>query len=334
MFKSLSVSAAIIISSLLLIACSTKATPPATAASPVVEESTPQPELTAALILIEEPTRPPEPTAVPSVTAEPTAILELTPSGPFLDSGEEFVITNDRSNSWESSLIFTAGIVEPDREYYQYYTGIGRNWPEDVGIGVTTSSDGVTWERASGVPPFTAEGIEFAVETILGSSALRQNDGPWVLYFYSIGTPDNPQQGASWIGRATSDNPFGPFVADAEPVLLPGGEGSWDSERVLEPSVLQTQDGWVMLYVSEQTSISERKMFGIGYAHSQDGLHWERGSTEPLVSTAEKSWNWLYTISVREINGLLHAYYSGQPSRAPATTNVYTLTQIGDLFPE
>ena len=271
-----------------------------------------------------------------------------------------------------------------------------------------TSSDGIQWERTSDVPVLTADGIAFAAQTILGSSVIVLDDGTWALYFYSIGTPDDPAQGASWIGRATADNPFGPFIADAEPVLLPGSEGAWDSftvknpnvimdgdgyrmyydgsdddpevsgfesigvafsedgivwtkyddpetsdpafvesdpiftssgdeddwdaERALEPNVVQTLDGWVMFYVSDRTVLGRRE-FGIGYALSEDGITWERGNPEPLVSTGEKFWNWLYTVSVLEIDGAIHAYYSGRPNRSPATTNVYVLTQIGELFP-
>jgi predicted GH43/DUF377 family glycosyl hydrolase len=397
MFKSFNLAAVIIISSLLLVACGASAGPSATTAPPEIEEPPAQPEPTIAPTATEEPT--------PQL--EPTATLEPTPSTPFLDSGQEFVFAPTSSNNWESLMIFTAGAVAAEDKYYLYYTGISRNWPEDVGIGVATSSDGVLWERTSDVPVLTSEGIEFAVQTILGSSALVQDDGTWVLYFYSIGTPDNPQQGASWIGRATADNPYGPFIADAEPVLLPGIEGAWDSftvndphviqvgdgywmyydgsdddpevtgfesiglafsedgivwtkyddpetddpafaesdpifspneeesawdaERVQEPNVVQTQDGWVMLYVSDRSNNIGRKVFGIGYALSQDGIHWERGSTEPLASTAEKFW--LFTISILEFDDTIHAYYSARPERSPATTNVYTLTQIGDLFP-
>jgi hypothetical protein len=43
---------------------------------------------------------------------------------------------------------------------------------------------------------------------------------------------------------------------------------------------------------------------------------------------------WLYTVSALEIDGVVRAYYSGRPSGSPATTNVYTLTQIEGLFLE
>jgi len=96
-------------------------------------------------------------------------------------------------------------------------------------------------------------------------------------------------------------------------------------------NVVKTDDGWVMVYISDRR-INGQKVFGIGYALSQDGIHWERGSTQPLISTAEKNWHWLFTISVLEIDGNVHVYYSGRPDRAPATTNIYTLIQTGDLF--
>lgn len=383
MFKSFKTMSVILLSTALLISCSPAAAPTPTAAPSATEEPTAQPT--------------------------PSATLEPTPSGPFLDSESDFVFAPESANSWEAIMIFSAGALATEGDYYLYYTGIGRNWPESVGIGVASSSDGLNWERASDQPVLSAEGIDFAVQTILGSSALLQDDGTWVLYFYSIGTPDSDEQGASWIGRASADNPFGPFVADAEPVLVTGSEGAWDSfavknphviqgedgywmyydgsddnpevsgfesiglafsedginwtkyddpatsetayaesdpifrssededawdgERVLEPNVIQTEDGWLMVYVSDQTSISGRKVFGIGYALSQDGIDWQRGSPDALLSSDEKGWHWLYTVSILEVEGTIQAYYSGRPSRSPITTNIYTLTQIGDLFP-
>ena len=157
------------------------------------------------------------------------------------------------------------------------------------------------------------------------------NENPEDSGFESIGLAFS-EDGIAWAkydDPETNDLAF----AKSDPIFTPSAdEDAWDGERVLESNVVQTEDGWVMLYVSERSSISRGKVFGIGYALSQDGIHWERGSTEPLVSTAEKFWNWLYTVSVTEIDGTIHVYYSGRPKGSPATTNVYTLTQIDDLF--
>ena len=213
----------------------------------------------------------------------------------------------------------------------------------------------------------------------MGSSSLVQVDGSWVLYFYSVGTPDHDAQGASWIGRATANNPFGPFIADAEPVLRPGSQGAWDSfsvndphvlqvdegywmyfdgaaddpetggfesiglafsedgiswtkfddpttsepafaesdpifgpsadeaawdgERVQEPNVVQTDEGWVMFYVSDRGRRLGRRVFGIGYALSTDGIHWERAGAGPLVATGQRSMYWLFTVSAAIVDG-------------------------------
>ena len=49
-------------------------------------------------------------------------------------------------------MLFTAGAVTTEDEYYLYYTSISRNWPEGIGIGVATSSDGIHWEQGSNEP--------------------------------------------------------------------------------------------------------------------------------------------------------------------------------------
>lgn len=407
------VSAALMLSSFFWAACSPVADPAPTETA-VLMSSTPTQAATATA----EPTARPDPTSSPTHTPtstelpteapEPTATFVPLSAGPFLDSGEQSIFGPDVDHTWESLMIFTAGLVEADDVYYQYYTGLGARWPEQVGIGVATSSDGITWSRAVERPVLTADGIPFAVQTILGSSALVMEDGTWVLYFYSIGTPDHDVQGASWIGRATADNPFGPFTADAEPVLLPGPQGAWDAfsvndphviqvqeaywmyydgaaedpeeggresiglafsldgiswskhnvpdtadaafaesdpvftassdeaawdaERVGEPNVIQTEDGWLMFYVSDRGRHLGRQTFGLGYAVSQDGVAWTRGNLDPLISTSDKSWFWLFTVSALEIDGAAYVYYSARPDRNPATVNVYMFIQNGELF--
>jgi mannose-6-phosphate isomerase-like protein (cupin superfamily) len=88
------------------------------------------------------------------------------------------------------------------------------------------------------------------------------------MYFHRV---SNSSPGV--IGRATAPGPAGPWQADLEPVLLPGGEGTWDAAGLEWPSVQTTPDGLVMYYSGRPTSLGHRM---IGRATSQDGIVWEK----------------------------------------------------------
>ena len=132
----------VFISCLMLFSCSNDVSLEPTDSPPEIEQPVLEPEPTTAPAATEESTLEPEPTTAPIATEEstpvpePTATVEPTPSGPFQDSGSEFVFAPTDDSPWESVFIFTAGVVEAEGEYYLYYTGIGRDWPENVGIGV------------------------------------------------------------------------------------------------------------------------------------------------------------------------------------------------------
>ena len=153
----------------LLAACSPASSPTATHA-PAVASATSALDPTAISTATNAPTALPEPTDMPTATqapaptSEPTAPFVPLPNGPFSDSGDAFVLGPFADNDWETQMIFTAGVVAYEGLYYQYYTGIGANWPQRVGMSVATSNDGLTWERTADVPLLTAEGIGFAVQ--------------------------------------------------------------------------------------------------------------------------------------------------------------------------
>ena len=82
--------------------------------------------------------------------------------------------------------------------------------------------------------------------------------------------------------------PYTPFFtrfAD-NPVLNPGASGSFDSVGVLLPSVVRTDDGWVMWYAGTQDVD-----YTVGVAASMDGTHWVRRHTSVLPPDfTEGSW--------------------------------------------
>jgi hypothetical protein len=116
----------------------------------------------------------------------------------------------------------------------------------------------------------------------MASSAMVADDSTWVIYFYTDGAANTSQV----IGRATAPGPQGPWTADPEPVLQPGGPGAWDDIQVTRPSVVRTKTGYVMYY----EGLGDLHDFMVGMASSTDGVHWTKyndpsTTTQPFVES-------------------------------------------------
>jgi predicted GH43/DUF377 family glycosyl hydrolase len=111
--------------------------------------------------------------------------------------------------------------------------------------------------------------VPFAETAALASSALVEDDGTWVIYFYTWNTREEPPP-VSEIGRATAHNPLGPWTVDSEPVLR-GNKTGWEGIHVDAPSVVKTEDGYLMYYSGFNSATS-----AIGMATSDDGIHWTK----------------------------------------------------------
>jgi predicted GH43/DUF377 family glycosyl hydrolase len=144
-----------------------------------------------------------------------------------------------------------------------------------------TSADGVEWRPAGGGPVLRSEQVPWAHETFTTSfltSGYRAEDRTWTAYGYTFEGP--AAEGTIW--RATARGLDGPWRVDRAPVLEPGPEGSWDSVRVAEPSVVLTDEGLQLFY----TGFDEEGVGRIGMATSTDGITWTKRD-EPVFEGAE-----------------------------------------------
>ena len=137
------------------------------------------------------------------------------------------------------------GVVFHDGMFHMFQNAFN-GWPAESFVYHSISEDGIIWERASSIFVFDVSDVPYAGFTALVTSALVEDDGTLVIYYYTLDNSASPWEGA--IGRATAEDPNGPWTADPEPVLTAGREGSWDSFHVAHPSVIRTEDGYVMYY--------------------------------------------------------------------------------------
>jgi hypothetical protein len=239
--------------------------------------------------------------ALPTLGQDTETLFQLYSDDPVISHSPTF-------DDWDGRYTDPGAAFYHDGQFHMFRNGF-RGWPASVQIGYLTSPDGLTWTEASEDPVLMTDDVAFAEVAALASSALVESDGTWVLYFY---TWNKGRLASGAIGRATADNPLGPWTVHPEPVLIPGSSGGWDSLRVTAPSVLPTDDGYVMYYggANEDT-------MGVGMATSADGVTWTKYD-DPATTEAPFAESDPVLVSNRE------GYDFHQP-RVESTENGYVM---------
>ena len=200
------------------------------------------------------------------------------------DAQPELVIDIDNAavrhgETWDNQYTDSGAVMYHDDQFHMFRNGfIG--WPAAVQIAYTTSEDGVTWEKQGDDPVLRTDDIEYAGIAALASSALVEEDGTWVLYFYTWPRP-GASDGIGGIGRATAPAPEGPWTPADDLVLYPGDQNDWDNNQLISPSVLKTDDGYVMYY----HSLDLNGVTHIGMATSEDGIKWAKYDDSTTTET-------------------------------------------------
>lgn len=214
---------------------------------------------------------------------------------------EKIAVPHGESGEWDGTYTDPGTVIFHDGQFHMFRNGF-QAWPASVEIGYLTSDDGINWTEVMPDPVFYTADAPFNVEAALASSALVEDDGTWVLYFYlwphQFGSTDPGS-----IARATAPAPEGPWTMDTEISLGPGSTGEWDSQSVGAPSVVKTADGYMMFY-SGGMLVDSGIVSGIGLATSTDGITWTKyddpatteapyAESDPvfLPSTEEGAWD-------------------------------------------
>lgn len=266
--------------------------------------ATPTPDLTPSPTNTTEPTASPTPNPVlSSETPTPTHLPNAIPTDQLETSLFHFYEGNpvlQRSNNpeWDNQFIDPGGMVYHEGMFHMFFNGIN-GFPAPVGVGYATSPDGYHWTRQTNEPVLSANALKetnFTGSNLFVTSALVEPDGVWVLYFYTLGA--GGFMGPGEIGRATAPAPAGPWTLDPDPVLKPGPSGSWDEVQVSGPSVLKTEDGYLMYY----DAFGNNNTSMIGMATSSDGVQWNKyndpassdpafAESDPVLRVSAEGWD-------------------------------------------
>ena len=219
---------------------------------------------TAAPTPTERPTPPPTPSPVPELG------IDLVSDGPVL-------VGSDLEAGDHYNATLPAAYSVADGVHHAYVVGFG-DAPGDQQVFHLTSADGLGW-TLDGNDPFADLGLEASPPGPIPGSVI-QVDGEWVMYLWAVPVP---QIEGAQIYRATAPGPGGPWTADPEPVLAVGDPGEVDDGGLDFPAVVETDDGFVMLYGANGGDHPNEAR--ILLARSDDGVTWEKAGRvlEPEV---------------------------------------------------
>lgn len=228
----------ILLVTLILAACSSKT-------STLAQTSTPQ----------HLPTTPP--------TATPKALQFEKPN--FIFQGDHPavpIIRHNPSPEIDNLYINPGAVLFHGGKFHMFFNSF-TGWPGVIKVGYATSEDGYHWQMFQEAPVFTTNQIPYGKGQADVSVVRVMDDGIWVMYFHTISEGQ--------IGRATAASPLGPWLVDADPILVPGPEGAWDHAWLGWPNLVQDGNEFRMYYGAKAGGD-----FSIGMATSTDGIHWSK----------------------------------------------------------
>ncbi len=212
-----------------------------------------------------------------------------------LYSDQPVIPHSDKTSDWDYQYTDPGAVIYHDGKFHMFRNGFN-GWPASVQIGYETSDDGLNWTEVTPDPVMLTRDVRYAKVAALASDVVVQDDGTWVMYFYTWNTSSGIAADGA-IGRATAKEPTGPWTPDAAPVLNPGTEGAWDELRVSSPRVVKTDTGYIMYYSGSPKS--NGLYTRIGMATSTDGITWTKyddpattdtlyAESDPILETGNK----------------------------------------------
>lgn len=256
--------AALLALTIVLAACDT-ASP-----STIGSTTTPSVNLTATSLRTEPGGASDDPT---TTTVIQTTTTEPEPASPFV--GSDAVVLGPNGDGWNDNFVVPGPVIEDDGVLYMFYVGHTFTSPnlERGRVGVATSADGLDWAVLNPDPLFDGSDLDWTDAAVYPSSGMVMDDGTWVLWFSTV--PRGFSLRAGKIGRATAPGPDGPWTLDPDPILGPGGEGTWYEKGVGHPSVVFVDGEYRMYFDGHVDDLDSTADRAISFMTSDDAVAWE-----------------------------------------------------------
>lgn len=212
--------------------------------------------------------------------------------------------------SFDSSFVKDPFVMLEGGIYRMWYVGAASDQVRHVGY--ATSTDGVNWTKSLSNPVLSpGSGAAWDDSSINGFSVVKEATG-YAMYYSGGGGDDRA------VGRATSTDGLNWTKYTGNPVFDIVAPGGWD-DAIDGCFVLKDGADYRMWY---QGADSNSSTFAIGYAHSVDGLVWQKETSAVLDKGAAGNWDDWITIApsvIKESDGSFTMWYLGVGTGQPAT---------------
>jgi len=161
----------------------------------------------------------------------------------------------------------------------------------------TSSADGLTWSAPA----------DIQIENIYSPTVIY--DGKtYRMWYTDVGAKP-------WCFRYATSADGCRWSVAAQPVMVP--DQAWEHKRLFYPTVVQAGGRYLMWYGSYSHAAGAEPRTSLGFAVSDDGLHWQKNPANPVFGPdPAHTWESHYTTSqsvLRLADGSWRLWYAARP---------------------
>jgi len=174
---------------------------------------------------------------------------------------DNIIVRNGEKGNWDENIREIGNIIYRPTfdKYYFFYSGYKNEYDGvNVFVGMACSDDGKSWHKSGKI-----------IEVPSEDPYVILHDDMFFLFF-----EDKSEIPFRKINLATSDDGEN-WTVIKQGVIQPTNNSDWQSQDVSSPVVIETIDGWVMLYEGRGSG----NLGKIGYASSNNLLDWNKSET-------------------------------------------------------
>jgi predicted GH43/DUF377 family glycosyl hydrolase len=206
------------------------------------------------------------------------------------------VLTAGQSGSWDDYTVGMGYVLNDKGIYKLYYAGMQDPHTGMRQIGLATSTDGINWQKFN-QPVLKSDSSQY----FLGVHSVIIINGKYYMYYDA-----SPQNEYLFnINLATSSDGVNWTKYDGNPLLVPSQ--AWENGSISYSTITSYNNGYKMTYGNSLQN-------GIGFAYSNDGIHWTKETSNPIFTLSNVSNDWCSKISYPfsfNAGNEYRLYYSG-----------------------
>lgn len=213
------------------------------------------------------------------------------------------------SQCYSDDHVRPALVWESTNNYKMYVSARGLGGPVDLYL-LTTGDGGKTWSCANSSNPVLSRGTTGAWDDTRVEFVSVLKEGPSDYKMWYTGRNSSAVWG---IGYAYSSDGISWTKYSSNPIVIAGAFGTWDSLRVMEPTVVKDGGTYHMWYTGEQ--VFPFSKIGHATATNPEGP-WTKDVANPVFTGTPGTWdaNQVYSPSVvfNTVDNSYEMFYSGQ----------------------